>query len=389
MLHRNRFGFIAATSTGGGGGAELPFSDIDILLADDSDPTKQAKFELSGITTGTTRTYTLPNADGTLALTSHNHDTVYAPVLGADDNYVTDAEKVKLSNLSGTNTGDQNTFLNIAVSGQSSIVADTGTDTLTIAAGSGISLTTDASTDTLTITATGGSSGILPAVNLERQVILFEDFIVGSNADSRFSGYTNTVAGGMALGSIDTTLDSKEFVGYMMYTSTANTNTCSGYFTNSGKFNIGAGEMYLLASVAFEAVSDGTNRYEFFFGLSSAGGTITSEPANGIYFWYDDASSNFRIKCANASSVTNTDSGVTLAANTAYQLIIKVNSAGNSVEFFINGTSVGTVNTNVPSTTTDLNDISWIRRTVGTTSRKFYYDKVVIIKDYTTGRSNL
>ena len=30
-----------------------------------------------------------------------------APALGADDNYVTDAEKVKLSNLSGTNTGDQ------------------------------------------------------------------------------------------------------------------------------------------------------------------------------------------------------------------------------------------------------------------------------------------
>ena len=30
-----------------------------------------------------------------------------APALGADDNYVTDAEKTKLSNLSGTNTGDQ------------------------------------------------------------------------------------------------------------------------------------------------------------------------------------------------------------------------------------------------------------------------------------------
>ena len=30
-----------------------------------------------------------------------------ANTLGADDNYVTDAEKVKLSNLSGTNTGDQ------------------------------------------------------------------------------------------------------------------------------------------------------------------------------------------------------------------------------------------------------------------------------------------
>lgn len=33
--------------------------------------------------------------------------------LGADDNYVTDAEKVKLSNLSGTNTGDQTSIVGI------------------------------------------------------------------------------------------------------------------------------------------------------------------------------------------------------------------------------------------------------------------------------------
>jgi len=36
-----------------------------------------------------------------------------APSLGADDNYVTDAEKVKLSNLSGTNTGDQTSIVGI------------------------------------------------------------------------------------------------------------------------------------------------------------------------------------------------------------------------------------------------------------------------------------
>ena len=40
------------------------------------------------------------------SLISHNHTGVYALALGADDNYVTDAEKVKLANLSGTNTGD-------------------------------------------------------------------------------------------------------------------------------------------------------------------------------------------------------------------------------------------------------------------------------------------
>jgi hypothetical protein len=40
-------------------------------------------------------------------------DTLYAAVLGADDNYVTDAEKVKLSNLSGTNSGDQASIVGI------------------------------------------------------------------------------------------------------------------------------------------------------------------------------------------------------------------------------------------------------------------------------------
>jgi hypothetical protein len=37
----------------------------------------------------------------------------FALALGADDNYVTDAEKVKLSNLSGTNTGDQTSIVGI------------------------------------------------------------------------------------------------------------------------------------------------------------------------------------------------------------------------------------------------------------------------------------
>jgi len=57
---------------------------------------------------------------------------------------------------SGTVTEAFKTF---AVSGQTSIVADGPTDTLTVAAGNNISLTTNASTDTLTIASTGGSSG--------------------------------------------------------------------------------------------------------------------------------------------------------------------------------------------------------------------------------------
>ena len=49
--------------------------------------------------------------------------------------------------------GSQNLFQTIAVSGQSNIVADSTTDTLTFAAGSNVTITTNAGTDTLTIAA--------------------------------------------------------------------------------------------------------------------------------------------------------------------------------------------------------------------------------------------
>lgn len=55
--------------------------------------------------------------------------------------------------VANTDTGSsQAIFKNVAVSGQSTIVADTNNDTLTVAAGAGVTLTTDATTDTLTIT---------------------------------------------------------------------------------------------------------------------------------------------------------------------------------------------------------------------------------------------
>ena len=46
-----------------------------------------------------------------------------APTLGADDNYVTDAEKVKLANTSGTNTGDQTLPTWTTLSGKPAVIA--------------------------------------------------------------------------------------------------------------------------------------------------------------------------------------------------------------------------------------------------------------------------
>ena len=53
-----------------------------------------------------------------------------------------------------------NAFGTIAVSGQSNVVADSNSDTLTLVAGSNITLTTNASGDSVTIAASGGGSAI-------------------------------------------------------------------------------------------------------------------------------------------------------------------------------------------------------------------------------------
>lgn len=63
------------------------------------------------------------------------------------------------NNRINANVPVPNVFSTIAVPGQSSVVADSNTDTLTVAAGSGISITTNAGTDTITITNTNLSVG--------------------------------------------------------------------------------------------------------------------------------------------------------------------------------------------------------------------------------------
>lgn len=66
------------TTVGGKAIGSPTVSDNTFRIQDNSDATKQIAFEVSGITTGTTRTLTVPNASGTIALTSDLSS--YAPL---------------------------------------------------------------------------------------------------------------------------------------------------------------------------------------------------------------------------------------------------------------------------------------------------------------------
>jgi len=232
--------------------------DTEFTVTDDSDTTKKLVFEASGISTATTRTLTVPNASGTIALTSdlssyqpldteltaiagltsaadkgiqftgagtagvydlttagkallddadasaqrttlglgtiatqaaNNVTITGGSVTGITDITLADggtgasladpnADRIMFwddsagqvtwltagSNLTITGTTldaasvGTNTFGTIAVSGQSDVVADSSTDTLTLVAGSGMTITTDAGTDTITLVSSGGVS---------------------------------------------------------------------------------------------------------------------------------------------------------------------------------------------------------------------------------------
>lgn len=85
-----------------GNSNQVTLLDTLFTLQDNLDSTKQVVFQLSGITSATTRTYTAPDASGTLALTSDLHSAVTL----AGENYLSlSGQQITAAavNLSGTN----------------------------------------------------------------------------------------------------------------------------------------------------------------------------------------------------------------------------------------------------------------------------------------------
>jgi hypothetical protein len=95
----------------------------------------------------------------------------------------------------------QNIFKNIAVSGQSTVVADSNDDTVTLANGTGISITTNATTDTVTITNSAPDQTVsLTGAGATSISGTYPNFTITST-NTTYSLATSTVLGLIELGS--------------------------------------------------------------------------------------------------------------------------------------------------------------------------------------------
>ncbi len=87
-----------------------------------------------------------------------------------------------------------------------------------------------------------------------------------------------------------------------------------------------------------------------FFVNNNAGGT--GDATEGVYLRQVDNvnSGNIQLIARDNSSETATNTSVNFTANTWQRVTIVVNAAGTSAEFFLNGSSIGTVGTTIPVT---------------------------------------
>ena len=117
-------------------------------------------------------TSTLPSVTGTLIGTA-NADAPATTTSSSDADHVLVNDNGVLKKITPSNLGigggggsASDSFKTISVSGQSDVVADSSTDTLTLVAGSNMTITTDASGDSITFASSGGGGGGGGASNL-------------------------------------------------------------------------------------------------------------------------------------------------------------------------------------------------------------------------------
>lgn len=155
---------------------------------------------------------------------------------------------------SGTNTGDQLVFKTISVSGQSDVVADSTTDTLTLAAGTNITITTDASTDTITIAAaSAGTPTAITVANEASDTTCFPLFTTAATGD--LGPKTNA---GLTFDSSTGTLAATAFSGPLTGNVTGNVSGSSGSCTGNAATATSATSATTATNATNTAITDDT-----------------------------------------------------------------------------------------------------------------------------------
>ena len=130
----------------------------------------------------------------------------------------------------------------------------------------------------------------------------------------------------------------------------------------------GKGRLRFSTRFAIEQLSSGTQTFTSYTGFID--NNAAGDQNNGAYFKYTDGVNSGKWQCvtANGGVRTAADSGITADTN-YHQFTVEINDAGTSVTFYIDGTLVQTITTNIPNgVVANAFGYGWkIEKSVGTT----------------------
>lgn len=177
-------------------------------------------------------------------------------------------------------------------------------------------------------------------------IYFYEDFI------TPVANFNSANSGSGSISGIRSTASTNQHVGtWRLATGTA-TNGYGNLFGSNvdDMIKLGGGEAVFETSVNLSALSDGTNTYSAFVGLVKGAYNNVLPASDGIYFFADsNANANWRLRSQASGSTTDRDTGIAIATGWV-KLTWVLNSAGNSVQAYINGVAAGSpITTNIPT----------------------------------------
>ncbi|HJQ60171.1 MAG TPA: hypothetical protein VJ890_24920 [Vineibacter sp.] len=156
-------------------------------------------------------------------------------------------------------------------------------------------------------------------------------------------------------------------------TGTDTTGAAGVFSFNAYAFVPGGGRIKFLSYFKTpSALSNGTNRYALFTGLTRA--SLVYKPSEWLGIYYrDDVSANWQAICRNGGTETTQNIAVAVATDSWYRFEIDIDAVAANVTCSVNGTSASAISTNIP-TAESFFCVGQVIKALGTTARSIYPD---------------
>lgn len=217
------------------------------------------------------------------------------------------------------------------------------------------------------------------SVNTDLNYFENDDFVFSGGIPHGWSSGSSGAGAGISADAFGRNATEKAIGSVQLQTGT----TAAGYaeiYKGVAAMTAGNGQ-YLRARmrVALETLGTGVERYTTYVGFGD--NTGAGDMTDGCYFRYNDNVNSGRWEAVTAAAGVRTATNTGITAVTTFSIFeVRINSAGTSVEFYIDDVLVATNTTNIPTGANYFGLIFKQEKSVGTTSRSNsidWYDFII------------